>query len=311
MSPKNSNVRNRMGTPRLWKVNCMERRFPGMWHRWYRQQCVAVGWRSDRGFLLTGTTKNQGWARARRSLESMTVGDYVVVALQNNCVGRLGRITAKHVNDGDKWEPLVPPSKHFPDGEMGRRIEVRWELSTGPDDRDLIVLLPNGTRFNAGELMPTIAEIHSIRLDKLRCAMDDPANWVGLVSHFAYEKALSEYIAAYPHHLEDGLVPHPDKRVREHVFCDASRLDVLLLDRDDRPVVVECKQGQPTAEHIKQLKGYMTRLKRETNQKPRGILVHGGSRKLLPNVIKAASKRPAIEVVQYRLHVNFAGSDTG
>ena len=279
----------------------MERRFPGMWHRWYRQQCVAVGWRSSRS-----RRRNQGWLLARNSLERMRVGDYVVVALQNNCVGRLGRITAKHVSDAE-WDPLVPPSKHLRYGEMGRRIEVRWELSIGPDDRDLIVLLPNGARFTTHELRTTIAEIRSVRLDLLRRAMDNPANWVGLLSHFAYEKALSEYIAAYPHHLEDGLVPYPDKRVREPVFAD-SRLDVLLLDRDGRPVVVECKQGQPTTEHIKQLKGYVMRLKRETDQKPRGILVHGGSGKLIPDVIRVASKRPAIEIVQYRLRVDFTGN---
>lgn len=293
----------------LWKVNCMERRFPGMWHRWYRHQCVAVGWCSDWGFLLTGAAKDRGWARARNSLQRMSTGDYVVVALQNNCVGRLGRITARHVGDG-QWNPLVPSSKHLPDGEMGRRIEVRWELSTGPDDRDLIVLLPKETRFAPNELRPTIAEIRSVQLDALRHAMNNPANWVGLLSHFAYEKALSEYIAAYPHHLEDGLVPHPDEKVRERVFADASRLDVLLLDRDSRPVVVECKQGQPTTNHIDQLRRYMTRLSHETgHQAPRGILVHGGSRKLLPYVVKAALQTPAVEIVQYRLHVDFAGCD--
>ncbi len=278
----------------------MERRFPGMWHRWYRQQCVAVGWWKE----------GPGWARARNNLQLMGVGDYVVAALQNNCVGRLGRITAKHISDSE-WNPLVPHSKRLPRGEMGRRIEVRWELSTGPDDRDLIVSLPKGTRFTTGELRSTITEIRSVRLDKLRRAMSNPANWIGLVSHFAYEEALSEYIAAYPHRLEDGLVPHPDRKVREMVFKNKERLDVILLDRDSRPVVVECKQGQPTTKHIKQLKDYMRQLKRETGQKPRGILVHGGSGKLLPNVSKAASKKPAIEIVQYRLHVDFTGSDTG
>jgi hypothetical protein len=58
--------------------------------------------------------------------------------------------------------------------------------------------------------------------------MNDPTNWVGLLSHFKYEKALSDYIAAYPHHLEDGLVPYPNAKVREKVFTDRKRLDVLL-----------------------------------------------------------------------------------
>ena len=74
--------------------------------------------------------------------------------------------------------------------------------------------------------------------------MNDPENWVGLLAHFKYERALADYIAAHPHHLEDGLVPHPDSKVREKVFSDHKRSDVLLLDWDDRPVIVECKQGE-------------------------------------------------------------------
>ncbi len=293
----------------LWKVNCMEGRYPGMWHRWYRHQCVAVGWHSEWGYSLTGGTDDRGWARARKSLQRIRIGDHVVVALQGNRVGRLGLITAMHVRDGE-WDPLVPRSKHLRDGEMGRRIQVRWELSTGPDDRDLVVLLPEGTRFSAGELRPTIAEIRSVSLAALRRVMNDATNWIGLLSHFTYERALSEYIAAYPHHLEDGLVPHPDEKVRERVFTDASRLDVLLLDRDGRPVVVECKQGQPANDHLEQLRHYMARLSHETgHQEPRGILVHGGARKLPPSVARAASKAPAIEIVQYRLHVDFAACE--
>jgi hypothetical protein len=241
----------------------------------------------------------------------MQVGDHVVVALQGHRVGRLGQITAMHAADGE-WDPLVPRSRHLQDGEMGRRIHVRWELSTGPDDRDLVVALPDGTHFTRGELRPTIAEIRSLSLDELRRAMNDTANWVGLLSHFTYERALSEYIAAYPHHLEDGLVPHPDEKVRERVFTDASRLDVLLLDRDGRPVVVECKQGQPVNEHLKQLRHYMARLQAETgHQNPRGILVHGGARKLSASVAKAAAESPPIEIVQYHLHVDFSACEAG
>ena len=69
----------------------------------------------------------------------MVVGDYAIVALQGHKVGRIGQIIAMRVTDGE-WDPLVPPSRHLPDGEMGRRIDVRWDLACGPDDRDLVVL---------------------------------------------------------------------------------------------------------------------------------------------------------------------------
>jgi hypothetical protein len=88
-----------------------------------------------------------------------------------------------------------------PDGEMGRRVLVRWDMTVGPDDRDLVVLLPKGTRFTGGELRPTISEIKSISYKDLISAINDSANWQSLFAHFDYEKALSGYIATYPHHL--------------------------------------------------------------------------------------------------------------
>lgn len=292
----------------LWKINCMEGRFPGMWHRWYRHQCVAVGWHAKWGYPLVGDTDDIGWQRTRASLKHMKKGDQVVVALQNHQVGRLGEITATHKSDGD-WKPLVPPSKHLPDGEMGRRIEVRWDLSCGPEDPDLVIALPHNSRFSTGELRPTIAEIRSRSVERLRDVMGDSSNWVGLLAHFQYESALSQYIAAYPHQLEDGLVPHPDKKVRELVFKDKTRVDVLLLDRQGRPVVVECKQGPAEVKHLDQLRAYMHQLHEETGGKEaRGILVHGGARKLPVPVENAASISPAVEVVQSRLRVDFASS---
>ncbi len=180
----------------LWKINCMEDRYPGMWHRWYRHQCVAVGWYAEWGFSLEGSANNdRGWARARGALQRIAVGDHVVVALRGHRVGRIGEVTGKRIGD-EHWEPLVPRTKRDPDGEMGRRILVRWDMTVGPDSRDQVVLLPGHVRFTAGELRPTIAEIRSISLRDLRDAMNDRANWIGLLSHFPYEKALSDFVAA-------------------------------------------------------------------------------------------------------------------
>jgi hypothetical protein len=287
----------------------MEDEFPGLWQQWYRHQCVAVGWGPHRGLKLEGeTSKDGGWHTARAALHRINVGDFVIVALKGNRVGRLGQVTEKHVGD-DEWDPLVPVSKHLPHGQMGRRVYVRWDLTCGPDDRDLIVALPESSRFTSGELRPTITEIRSQKIEKLRASMNDPANWVGLLSHFKYEQALSDYIAAYPHHLEDGLALYPNSKVRERVFTDRKRLDVLLLDRDGRPVIVECKQGAPTPDNLRQLRGYMKSLQQETGRDDvRGILVHGGSRNLRPEVAKEASRAPRVEIVQYRLQVEFAGS---
>jgi RecB family endonuclease NucS len=190
---------------------------------------------------------------------------------------------------------------------MGRRVFVRWDLTVGPDNRDMVVALPREAQISTGELRPTISQVRSLSLTRLKKAMNEASNWVGLLTHFDYERALSGYVAAYPHRLEDGLLPHPNERIRERVFGDRSRLDVLLTDRTNVPVVVECKQGGPTVSHLKQIRAYMRRLKSETGVSPRGILIHGGARKLSRDVAAEAQKYPTIEIVQYTLEVDFAG----
>jgi len=293
---------------RLWRVMCLENKFPGMWQRWFRHQAVGLGWPPQDGYQLAGPrTTDKGWNRAREALKSIEVGDAIVVALRDHRVGRLGYVTGKSVGD-DEWSPLVPKNKDYPHGEMGRRILVRWDLTVGPESQDLVVALPAASRFNSGELRPTLGQIRSHSIEDLVGALNDPANWVGLLTHFDYERALSGYIAAYPHRLEDGLLPHPIERVRERIFKDKTRSDVLLTDRNGLPVIVECKQGNPTIDAIKQLRHYMGLLTEETGQKARGMLVHGGAKKLSPAIVVEASRAPAVEIVQYALHVDFSRS---
>jgi hypothetical protein len=56
----------------------------------------------------------------------------------------------------------------------------------------------------------------------------------------------------------------------------------------------------------------MKLLKNETGQKQvRGILVHGGARKLHREVLQAAKQAPQVEIVQYSLKVDFASSKVG
>ncbi len=297
----------------LWKVYALDDDYPGLWHQWYRYQCVAIGYAPYLGAKLHGKTKDRwggSWHRCRKQLLQVAVGDFVVAALKGNRVGRIGQVTELRIED-DEWDETVPRSNQSPVGEMGRRIYVRWDLTCGPDDRDLVVALPEGARFTTGELRPTLAQIRSRTLKQVRASINDPTNWVGL-SHFKYEKALSDYIAAYPHHLEDGLVRYPNAKVREKVFSDRTRLDVLLLDRKETPVIAECKQGAPIPDNLRQLRAYMKLLQKETGRKDvRGILVHGGSRKLRRDVIRAAALAPRVEIVQYRLQVDFAGGSSG
>jgi RecB family endonuclease NucS len=138
-------------------------------------------------------------------------------------------------------------------------------------------------------------------------AMMDDANWVRLHGRFDSEKSLSDYIATFPHHLEDNLMPYPDKKVRENRFRDKSRSDVLLIDKNRIPVVVECKQGAPTLENIEQLRGYMKHIRQLTGKKPRGVLVHGGAASLREEVRRAA-RQDSLKMIRYSLQVGFTPS---
>jgi len=289
---------------KLWKVFCMEDEFPGLWRQWYKNQCVAVGWSPWLGHKLKGKTKNRGWQVARKRLLEISEGDHVVVQLKHHRIGRIGEVVGKAIEDHE-WNPLVPPSKNLPKGQMGRRILVRWDLTAGPDDKDDVVQLSQDMRFGRSEYRTTICVVKSIRLNALRKAMSDPNNWVGLGRQFAYERSLSDYIAAYPHRLEDGSMPYPSKKVREKVFKDKTRGDVLLLDRDNQPVIVECKQEALTLKHVKQLQHYTQLLKKETGKPVRGFLVHGSARQIHPKVSRIVKRIRNIDIVQYQLGVEF------
>ena len=296
----------------FWKFYCEEDKYPGMWQRWLKNQCVAVGWPSKRGWFLNDSPRasklNRGWSQARKRLLQINPGDYVLVSLRGNRVGRLGEVTELRISDTEEdWQPLVPISSSTPDGDKGRRILVRWDSTTGPDDRDLVIKLPESARLNPGQRRGTIAEIDMRELSKLRRAMNDRRNWVSLFE-FPYEKALSDYIAAFPHRLEDGLLPHPNRKVREGQFAKRTRYDVLLTDQNDRPVIVECKQSAPTVADVKQLRGYLNEFRKKEGGLARGILVHGGARKLREDVRRAAQKKPKIELVQFTVGVDFSVS---
>jgi hypothetical protein len=295
-----------MNAPTLWKIVCMEADFPGLWRQWFKHQCVAAGWSPSNGFRLHGKTENQrGWSRARKALIDVKVGDAIVVALRGRRIGRLGWVTEKAIED-NQWNPLVEKSSDWPAGQMGRRISVRWDLKHSPESMDLVVQLPE--EFDRGGRHPTLSRIRSKTVEQFQKIMDDPGNWVGLLSRFGYERALSDYIALYPHRLEDGLLIHPSEEIREKVFNDRKRADVLLLDKDSKPVIVECKQESPTVEDVRQLRHYIQCLKKETGECARPILVHGGARKLHRKARLEAKKFPRVEVIQYKLDVDFAPS---
>jgi hypothetical protein len=293
-----------------WKINCMEDSYPGLWHTWFREQVVAVGWPPPT-FGLRTQKERRDWSIARSYLQQMSPGDKVVVQLKNWRVGRIGTVLEKQIED-EEWNPSVPP-QGGDSGEMGRRVQVRWDLTTGRLTPDYVVELPPEARPNPRIWRLTLSPVPDDIFKKMERAFHDESNWVSLVPGFASERALCEYISASPHLLEDGLVPYPSASARELVFPDRTRLDVLLLDRDNNIVIVECKQGAPSLQHVAQLRGYMQNAEKlrtglKMGKNIRGILVHGGARKLSAEVRRESRKAPRVELVQFSISVGFSPS---
>lgn len=289
-----------------WKIYCMESHWPGLWRRCFQRQAASVGWPPSDGYTLEGKSRSKAWSRVRNALRQVQVGDKVVLQLQGNRIGRIGEVVRVRIAD-NQWDPLVPRSKQEPTGEMGRQLHVRWDLVNGPSDPDLVVHLPVTARPSRGLLRVTMCRLPPRTFGKIAKAMSDRKNWVPISPHiFRYEESISDYLATYPHYLEDGLQPYPSKRVRETVFSDRTRADVLLIDRYQKPVIVECKQGNPTIANINQLRGYMRKAERVIGKPVRGLLVHGGASKLTTDVKRHSLKHPRIEIVRYSFSVSFA-----
>ena len=176
-----------------------------------------------------------------------------------------------------------------------------------------MVRLPNEARFTGAKLRLTMCKLDAAKFRRVESAMEDDDNWESILPQFDAERSLSDFIAASPHKLEDGLVPYPaSAKAREMVFKDHTRLDVLLLDHDQNPVVVECKQGTPRVDDIRQLRGYM--------RNAGNCVVCTVARASGASWFTAArgtcrrrsggedSRKPQVELVQHSVNVAFARS---
>ena len=289
----------------------MEDKFPGLWQTWFLHQTVAIGWPTPQ-HSIDGRTDDTSWAAARTAASQVKIGDRIIVQLNDSRVGRIGTVTEVKIGD-EAWNPTVPIDKEHPYGEMGRRIDVRWDLQVGPVSPSAVARLPAEARFKGRALRSTIVRLNDQVAQKIASVLADEAIWTTVHSRFSTERAISEYINSFPHLLEDGLRPYPSVKTREFAFSDKRRSDVLLLDSKENLVIVECKQNSPNEADIDQLRHYMKMARKEilgprSKAQIRGILVHGGSRKVSEAVREHSTTNPKIELVRFAVDVDFASS---
>src|SRR6266571_5072520 len=91
--------------PSCWIVICPEPSIRGLWARWYRENCVAVG-RGPPNWSLEGQTENNAWIYARNRLKKIRPGDKVIPFLLNWRIGPVGTVREVRVAD-DRWNPTV------------------------------------------------------------------------------------------------------------------------------------------------------------------------------------------------------------
>jgi hypothetical protein len=162
-----------------WIVICPEPHVTGgLWARWYRENCVAVGWPPPE-FGLAGGTENSGWAWTRDRLNQMRVGDKVIPFLLKWRIGPVGTVRELRVTDGD-WSPTVDEgaySRNPDQAELGRRVLVTWEQAGMPPDGK-VAIVPANLRTGGPLARHTVEELPAVQFERLCSALSDASNWV-------------------------------------------------------------------------------------------------------------------------------------
>ncbi|MFC2046503.1 endonuclease NucS domain-containing protein, partial [Chloroflexota bacterium] len=116
-----------------------------------------------------------------------------------------------------------------------------------------------------------------------------PEDWISLT----VEKDLENFIAAQPYVIEPGLT-----LVKTQYETGVGRIDLLLKDRQGRPVVVETKRGRESDKVVGQVLRYMGWLLANENDQVRGIILVSEPDARLEY---AAFAVPNIDLVTYKV----------
>ena len=304
-------------TQRHWIVICPERQTKGgLWRRWYREKCVAIGWPPS-SYHPDGPTDSAGWRWARECLRKMQPGDTVIPYLQQWRVGPVGVIRTVHLAD-DEWKPTVSQGTYTlnPDEpELGRRIEVEWQTQGMPSGGQG-ALIPPERRLRRPDAIYTVEELKPERHAQLVALLGDSANWVAVgdddspipdpvpsegeapqlkILEETLQKALGRNLAL----IEAGLVVHAEYPLQEFM-TDVGRIDLLCVDKDKRLVVIELKAGLADDRAVGQIARYMGWVKQNLPEGPRsrGVLICLDA---TPGARAALHVIPNLQIMRYQL----------
>src|SRR5271166_3615926 len=275
-----------------WIVVCPEPSVQGgVWARWYKDNCVAVGWPPPE-WTFEGGTESNGWEWTRDRLKQVKIGDKIVPFLLRWRIGPVGTVTGLQIADSE-WNPTVEQGKYAdnPDEpELGRRILVNWDIAGMPPGGKA-ALVPVATRPNRPLARRTIEELLPDQYERLCSVLGDATNWVDIITTVEHsteseltarpspppssisllERDLQKFLSRNLHLIEAGLVPHPEYQLEEYQ-TDVGRIDLLCQDAAGRWVVIELKADWADDNAVGQVLGYMGWVK---DNLPNGSSVRG------------------------------------
>jgi hypothetical protein len=190
--------------PSHWIVICPETYIPGgVWARWYRENCVAVGWPppkwsfdSSNDGRAKATPFFTGWKYARTRLEKIRDGDKVIPFLLQWRVGPVGTVRHVKVTDAE-WNPTVEGNNGLgkEPTELGRRILVTWDQADMPPDGKC-ALVPPDQRTRGALATHTIEGLRAETFQRLCAVLANRSNWIDIPSGEFTEKRAGRKAAA-------------------------------------------------------------------------------------------------------------------
>ena len=126
-----------------------------------------------------------------------------------------------------------------------------------------------------------------------------------LLSEFAYEKDLQNFLAKNLHTLEPNLRLYEDEGIRGIEFPAGGRfIDILAIDSNNNLVVIELKVSKGYDRVVGQLLRYMAWIRlnhAEEGQKVRGVII---ARDISEDLLLACSGLSDLQLFEYQLSVN-------
>ena len=255
--------------PSYWIVICPEPSVRGgVWLRWYRESCVAIGWYPP-NWSFEGRSEDAdtgGWSFARNRLKEIRVGDKIIPFLLKWRIGPVGTVKEIKVKDTD-WNPTVEKGDYGEESEaaLGRRILVTWEQAGMPPD-GMIAPVPPAQRPGGRQPLArhTIEQLSVEQFKNLSSVLAAKENWsdIAAVSRpdaggesaetempppppppaalSLLERDLQKFLSRNLDVIEKGLKPDPAYQLEEYSI-DVGRIDLLCKDARDNWVIIELK----------------------------------------------------------------------